>query len=107
VYVSCEMVKEAVLAVKRGTSTSQVLTPLAPIKATPLVAPTKPTIIATTTPPKATMPISLVIQERSSVATPDLFSLGPLAPVSITDGVPTAAATAPEGAPVASAPPFV
>jgi hypothetical protein len=83
VYVSCKMVKEVVLAAKRGTSTSKVLTPPAPIRATPLVAPTEPIIIATTTPPRATMPTSLVIQERSSVATPDLFSLGPLAPASL------------------------
>jgi hypothetical protein len=59
-YEPCKTVKDTTLAAKGGASTYQVRMPLALVRTTSLVAPTAPIIVAVTTPPEATMLISLV-----------------------------------------------
>jgi hypothetical protein len=61
-----------VLSAKGGASTSQVHMPLALVRTTSLVAPVTLIVVTVTTPPRATVPTYLVIQEEPSATSLDV-----------------------------------
>lgn len=93
------MVKEAVLAVKRGASTSQAQTSPAPVGAAPLVSLAAPLIDAATTSPGTSAPTSLVVQEKSGAATPNMDRLEPPDHATGLEEVLVATTVAPNGTP--------
>jgi hypothetical protein len=72
-----------VLSAKGGALTSQVHMPLALVRTTSLVTLVTQIVVAVTTPPRATVPTSLVIQEESSATSLDMVPPRSLALASV------------------------